>query len=185
MRIYQGFMSIAIFGGMSRDLIRCQLHHSLCWFVLPHLTTTIFALCSSTPSKVHATTPPGAPPLSWAWSTMPPASIGTWITATSAPPLSRGMWVAWRCLTEELGQDEHEEGPKQWEAYLVCHESKPRLWSWFVFVIFLFLPCLTTCSTLMFCPTLMYQIRHNYPTPTMVMQMRPAWGNKDPTTHEE
>ena len=164
MRIYQGFMSIAIFGSMSGDLIWRRLHHYLCWFILPHLTTTIFALCSSTPSKVHATTPPGAPPLSWgmwAWSTMPPASIGTWITATSAPPLSRGMWVAWWCSTEELGWDEHEEGPKQWEAHLVHHESEPWLWPWFIFIIFLFLPCLTTCSTLTFCPTLTYRIRHD------------------------
>ena len=164
MRIYQGFMSIAIFGSTSRDLIQHWLHHCLCWFVLPHLTTTIFALCSSTPSKLHATTPTGAPPLSWgmwAWLTMPPASTGTQITATSASPLSRGMWAARWCLTEELGQDEHKEGPKQWEAHLVHHESKPQLWSWFIFIIFLFLPCLTTCSMLTFCPTLMYWIRHD------------------------
>ena len=35
-----------------------------CQFILPHLTTTTFALASSAPSQLHATTPPGAPPLS-------------------------------------------------------------------------------------------------------------------------
>jgi len=66
--------------------------------ILPHIT--IFALPSSTPSQLHATTPQGAPPLSWwMWARlkMPPESTETQIPATSAPPLSRGMWAAqWR-----------------------------------------------------------------------------------------
>ena len=38
------------------------------------------------------------------------------------------------------------------------------------------------CSMLMFCSTLAYQIKNHQPIPTMVMQMMPAWGNKDPMT---
>ena len=91
------------------------------------LQTTTFTLTTPTRTRTY---PAGAPPLHWgmwAQSPSPPANIEAWIPAASAPPLFRGMWAAPSRLTEELGMEKHEGGPRKWEAHSVCHEIRATM----------------------------------------------------------
>jgi hypothetical protein len=54
----------------------------------------------------------------------PIANVEAWILAASAPPLFRGMWAAPSRLTEKLGMEKREGGPRKWAAHSVRHEIR-------------------------------------------------------------
>jgi hypothetical protein len=65
-----------------------------------------------------------SPQRMWARSPTRLANVEAWILAASAPPLFRGMWAAPSRLTEKLGMEKREGGPRKWAAHSVRHEIR-------------------------------------------------------------